>query len=285
MTKTKWILIILAIMDSMLVIMHYSDYVLLFLQPSGYIIPIVINVVLIMILLIKSKLSKAWTIVVTTAFLFITIPVILVYSLLILIHDESYTKIDNPYKNQSLIIEFRHFTKGETTYFYNFYKTRFGIFGKHLTDQEFSIMVRHYGSGIDAEGILGLGNEEWISPNAVRFPSSEGLKDVYLSSLPHSSESENIEGLIKDFMEKAKKQENGQTINVNGLQLTIRYDAKTDQEWIDVTNPDGTASIPTQQCTRISPNHEQGYYMLEECTHKWEYPLYPMSHWDEVEID
>src|SRR5699024_4670319 len=239
----------------------------------------------IMMLLIKSKLSKAWTIVVTTVFLFITIPAILVYSLLILIHDESYTKIDNPYKNQSLIIEFRHFTKGETTYFYNFYKTRFGIFGKHLTDQKFSLMVRRYEPGMDAEGILGLGNEEWISSDIVRFPSSEGLKDVYLSSLPESSESENIEELIKDFMEKAKRQENGQTIKVNGLQLTIRYDVQTDQEWIDVTNPDGAASIPTQQCSRISPNNEQRYYMLEECTHKWEYPLYPMSYLDEIEID
>lgn len=82
---------------------------------------------------------------------------------------------------------------------------------------------------------------------------------------------------IELFMEKAENQENGQTLHVNGLQLTTRYDARTEQKWIDVLNKDGQGTIPTQQCDRIVPDKEQGYFMLEECTHQWGYALYPLS--------
>ena len=75
----------------------------------------------------------------------------------------------------------------------------------------------------------------------------------------------------------AKNKENGQTIMVNGNQLTIYYDEASDQSWIEINSEYDEGAIPTQQCSRIVPNEELGYYMLEECTHRWEYPLYPMT--------
>src|SRR5699024_3157567 len=134
--------------------MHYTGYVLLFLKPTGYIIPLIINFVIIVVLIFQLKLSKLWVIAVTIASLFIFIPVLLLHGLIILLQDNTYTKIDSPHNQQSLVIEYRHATLGETTYFYNFYKTKFGIIGKRLDDQSITIMTRDYSSGVDAEGVL-----------------------------------------------------------------------------------------------------------------------------------
>jgi len=207
MSKEKWMLISLGIMNFILVIMHLTRYVLLFLKPTGYILPLVINIVMIIIILIKSKLSKVWTIVVITSILFISIPVMLFYSFILLLQDYSYTEIDNPYRNQSVIIEYRHATLGETTYFYNFYKTKFGFIGKRLNDQSITIMVRDYLSSNDAEGVFGLGNEEWLSANTVRFFTREGPKDIHLNPLQSLFKLENTEESINNFMDKGRNVE------------------------------------------------------------------------------
>src|SRR5699024_5828602 len=130
MIKEKWMLVTLGIMNFILVIMHLTGYVLLFLKPTGYILTLVINIIMIIIILIKSKLSKVCTVIVIASILFISIPVILFYSLILLLQDYSYTEIDNPYRKQSVVIEYRHAPLGETTYFYNVYKTKFGFIGK-----------------------------------------------------------------------------------------------------------------------------------------------------------
>lgn len=197
MTKEKWILVILGIMDFILVVMHYTDYVLLILKPTGYVIPLVINIVIIIVIVFRSKLPKVWTIVVTVSILFISIPIILFYGFIVLLQDYNYTEIATPYNQQSLVIEYRHATLGETTYFYNFYKTKFGFVGKHLDDESITMMVRDYSSGIDPEGVLGLGKEEWITANTVRFYTWEGMKDVYLSSSQPLNNSENTMGILK----------------------------------------------------------------------------------------
>lgn len=277
MTKEKWILIILVIIDFILVVMHFTDYVLLFLKPTGYIIPLVINLVIIIVIGFRSKFPKVWLITVTIAFLFISIPILLFHGFIIWLQDYSYTEIDSPYNQQSLVIEYRHATLGETTYFYHFYKTKFGFVGKRLDDQSISIMVRDYPAGIDAEGVLGLGNEEWITENTVRFNTWQGMKDVNLSSSQSLFEPEKTGKSIEEFMDKVRNKDSGQTITINGNLLTMRYDEASDQEWIEVANESGEGAIPTQQCSRIVPNEEHGYYMLEECTHQWEYPLYPMK--------
>mgnify|MGYP006862972005 CR=1 FL=1 len=177
MTKEKWILAVLGIMDLTLVIMHYTDYVLLFFKPTGYIIPLVLNILVLSVIAFKSKLSKVWTF----AILFVGIPILLFHGFIVLWLDNKYTEIVNPTSQQSLVIEYRHATLGETTYFYDFYKTNFGFVGKHLDDQSISIIVRDYSSSIDSESILGLGKEEWVTTNTVRFFTRQGMKDVDLS--------------------------------------------------------------------------------------------------------
>ncbi|UZW66642.1 hypothetical protein OC195_01345 [Priestia flexa] len=46
MTKAKWLLILLCVMDLGLVAMHLSGYFFLSLKPTGYVIPLVINMIL-----------------------------------------------------------------------------------------------------------------------------------------------------------------------------------------------------------------------------------------------
>ncbi|WKA60318.1 hypothetical protein QWY16_09505 [Planococcus shenhongbingii] len=179
-------LVVLGIMDFILVVMHYTDYVLLFFKPTGYVIPLVLNIVIINVIVFKSKLSKGWA----TAILFIGLPILLFHGFIVLWLDNNYTKIVAPDNQQSLVIEYRHATLGETTYFYDFYETKFGFIGKHLDDQSITLIVRDHSSGIDPEGILGLGKEEWITANTVRFSTWQGMKDVYLRSSQPSFEME-----------------------------------------------------------------------------------------------
>ncbi|MCM3571348.1 hypothetical protein [Neobacillus mesonae] len=295
MTKSKWAFILLGVMNLTLVIMHLTGYFILFLKPTGYMIPLAINIIVLAVIGFRSsRYHKYWTIMV----LMLGIPILIVQGLMVLLAENSYAKIDSPYNQQSLVIEYRHFTLGETTYFYNFYKTTFGLIGKRLDNQSISIMIpgTQHPIGLGAEDVLGLGKEEWIADDIVRFMTWQGMKEVYLHPSPSLTSSQDSKGKIEKreqkvksplssntaadieaFITKMKHKEDGQIITVNGNRLEIRYDKTSGQSWIDVTNDNEEGAIPRQQCSRIVPNEERGYYMLEECTHRWEYPLYPIT--------
>ncbi|WP_198671312.1 hypothetical protein [Paraliobacillus sp. X-1268] len=271
MTKTKWTLIFLSVIDLMLIIMYLTDYFILFLKPTGYVIPLVTNIIVLAVIGFRSKrYHNLWTIV----GLILSIPILLIHGFMVWLADYSYTKIDSPHNQQSLVIEYSHFTLGETTYFYNFYKTKYGFIGKLLNDQSIEMMVQgtEHPSGVGSEDILGLKREKWITKDTVRFPTWQGIKDVYLNP----SESQVSIEEIEVFIDMTDNKVNGETITINGNHLTVHYDETSGQSWIEVTNDYDDGAIPSQQCSRIVPNKELGYYMLEECTHQWEYPLYPM---------
>ena len=211
---------------------------------------------------------------IATIGLFLSIPIMLVHGFVVWLADYSYKKIDSPHNLQSLVIEYRHFSLGETTYMYNFYKTKFGFIGKHLDEQSVKIIVQgtEHPVGVGAEDILGINNPIWITKDIVRFQTWKGMRDVYLnpSHLPVNTEE------IENFIDKAESNINGEKITINGNDLETRYDKLSGQNWIDVTSDNEEGAIPRQQCSRIVRNEERGYYLLEECTHKWEYLLYPI---------
>ncbi|MFT9597199.1 hypothetical protein [Mesobacillus sp.] len=227
---TKKVLLLLCGMDLLLVIMHLAGYFFLFIKPTGYIIPLAGNFLVLAVLAYRStRFRKRWTI----AGMTVILPLLLVHSFMVLLWDYSYTKIDSPWNKQSVVIEYRHFSLGETTYQYNFYKTRFGLVGKLLDDQSIKMVIQGTEHpGLDAEGILGMESAEWITENTIRFPAWQGMKEVHLgdyelprsedTELARSKESESassekeIIAEIEAFMEKTKKRENGYTIHVNG---------------------------------------------------------------------
>ncbi|MCR2823325.1 hypothetical protein [Lederbergia panacisoli] len=291
MTKTKYALILLGVMDLMLIIMHLTDYFILFLKPTGYLIPFVVNLIVLSVIGFRSISPKIGMVIVPI----VSLPIIFIYGFIILTFDNSYTKIDSPYGWQSVVIEYRHATLGETTYFYNFYKTKFGLVGKSLRDQSIEMMVPYsdHSSGADTEGALGLGNEKWITKDTIRFSTWQGMKDVHLNpsqSISSEDIQDGTEGRgklnmpqssvdaadIEAFIERANNKMDGETIIINGNRLEIRYDKESDQSWIEVIDVNDEAAIPIQQCSRVVANEKQGYYMLEECTNQWEYALYPM---------
>jgi hypothetical protein len=286
----KKMLLLLSGMDLLLVIMHLGGYFFLFLKPTGYIIPLVMNFLVLAVVAYRSpRLRKGWTI----AGMAVILPVLLVHSFIILLWDYSYTKVDSPWNKQSVVIEYRHFSLGETTYEYDFYQTRFGLVGKHLDDQYIKMVIQGtQHPGQDAEGILGVESAEWITESTIRFPAWQGMKEVHLGDpvLSGSGESkregntdskpakneETIRAEIEAFIGKYNKQVNGYTIHVNGNELVTRYDEAADESWIDVTSEGEKGPIPRQQCSRIVLYEERRYYMLEECTHRWEYLLFPL---------
>ena len=283
LVDNKKALFLLGALDLLFVIMHLNDYFFLFLKPTGYIIPLAVNFLVLAVIAYRSpRLRKGWTI----AGMVVILPLLLVHSFLLMLWDYNYTKIDSPWNKQSVTIEYRQFSLGETTYQYNFYKTRFGLVGKLLDDQSVKMVIQgtEY-PGLDAEGILGVDRAEWITENTIRFPAWQGMKEVHLGDSESASNEdsgsdrsrEKIITEIKIFMEKANQKENGHTILVNGNQLVTRYDEGADESWIEVTSEGDKGPIPRQQCSRIVPDEERGYYLLEECTHRWEYPLFPLD--------
>ncbi|PKR84193.1 hypothetical protein [Heyndrickxia camelliae] len=82
---------------------------------------------------------------------------------------------------------------------------------------------------------------------------------------------------IKAFIDNAKNKRNGKILTVNGNRLIIRYDKASGQIWIDVTNENGEGVILRQQSSHIEMNEVSGYYMLVECTHQWQYSLFPLE--------
>ena len=272
MTKTKWVFVFLAAMDLLLLIMALSDYFFLFLKPTGMLIPIIIHVVVLTVIGFRSPRIPKWM---TILVLIIGLFFMLISSVMLLFTHYSYKTIKSQ-SLQSLTIEYRDFTLGETTYLYHFYKTNFGIIGKRLGDESIRMVVQSVNNpGYDAEAALGLENPEWIGDHTVRFHTVEGTKEVHLSSSSNSPEV--TDAAIEAFMRKVQNKEDGETINVNGYQLVVRYDEPSGESWIDVSSDYSYGVIPNQQCTRIVPNEERGYYMLEECTHRWEYELYPLE--------
>ncbi|MFP7495271.1 hypothetical protein SFC66_15950 [Terribacillus saccharophilus] len=291
MTKTRISLFIIGSMDLLLIIMHVLGYYVLFLKPTGYLIPIAANIIILTIIGFRHPRINNLLVV---AGILLGTAVMLVHAFFILIEESSYKKITSPNNQQALVVEYQHFTLGETTYTYNFYKTRFGILGRELRDQSIRIPVRHAGKSgqSQAESVLGMNNSEWTDGNTVRFSTIEGIKEIHLSLFysdekaspePNSTNSNTPAYEVVDkqeierFMEKAEQKTDGDEISINGNTLVTHYDDLSGQYWIEVQNPDDQAPIPRQQCTRIVRNEERQYYMLEECTHKWEYELYPIT--------
>ena len=271
MSKTKWILLILVVMDIALIIIHQTDYVILFLLPTGYVIPIVINMIVFAIIGARSsRVHPIWVVV----FLIVSLPILFAYGFILWFMDDHYAKVESAHHQQSLHIKYRHFTLGETTYSYQFYQSRFGLIGKKLEDQSIQLVIQgtEHPGAIDGEGALGLDHAEWITNNIVRFPTWKGMKEVHLNGGTSSVQPADIDSFIQMVEDKV----NGEELLIHGNRLESRYDAACGQAWIDIISEGEEGAIPTQQCTRIVKNKERGYYMLEECTHQWEYLLYPL---------
>ncbi len=273
--NNKIALWLLAGMDLLLVIMHMAGYFFLFLKPTGYLIPLAANVIVLAVIAYRSSRRKKWGAAIGVT---VIVPVMLLHGLMLLVKENHFKKIESPWNNQSVVIEYRFFSLGETTYQYHFYRTRFGLIGKLLDDQSITMVVQGTEHpGLDAEGILGVDRAEWVTESTVRFPAWKGMKEVHLGPFkPGQSVADHTSDIVT-FMKKAEMKENGHIIVVNGNRLTTRYDEATGESWIDVTSEEDKGPIPRQQCNRIVPNEERGYYMLEECTHQWEYPLFPLS--------
>ncbi|MEM5597678.1 hypothetical protein AAHB53_17745 [Niallia circulans] len=115
----------------------------------------------------------------------------------------------------------------------------------------------------------------YLNPTSTRNNAIQNKKEE------NQSFSSEMTERIDIFMKMAEKKEDGQAIEINGNRLEVRYDKSANESWIEVENDKESGTIPRQQCSRIVRNEENGYYMLEECTHRWEYRLYPLGNGEE----
>lgn len=275
MSNIKWIFISIGLLDLLLVIMHWTDYFFLFLKPTSYLIPIILNIVAITMIIFLSNIGSKWLVFITVT-LVIFLPIIVGQILFIKLFDKNYTMISSPEYKQSLVIEYRHTVLGEIQYFYEFYKTKHGLIGKRLNHESLRLIDNDRTSSIDATAFLGANNADWMEDHTVRFFSKTGIKDVNINPSKPIRHRITTENEIENFMMVIENKVSEQSIWVKENLLTTRYDEISDQFWIDVMSKNDEGEIPTQQCSYIKKDKESGNYKLMECTHKWEYVLYPI---------
>src|SRR5699024_10474038 len=107
MSKIKWILISIGLLDVLLVIMHWTGYFFLFLKPTSYLIPIILNIMAITVTIFLSNIKRKWLIFIAVT-LVIFLPISAGQVLYIKLLDKNYSKTSSPEYKQSLIIEYRH---------------------------------------------------------------------------------------------------------------------------------------------------------------------------------
>lgn len=278
MRKINLLLIIsISLFDLALIIIHFTDYQVIIFQSTGYLTPLMLNFFVWLIVISISKINGKGGLFILLFMIFL--PLIAWQTLVNIFSDKEYIQIDSPHHKQSLIIEYRHFTLGETTYSFDFYKTKYGILGKFLEGESFEFVTRYPENTMIPNETLGIGNVEWIGTDAVRLFTVKGIKEIRLTpgSGANVGEGQTTEQEIEEFIKHIEKNEADETITVDQTKLTTRYDEIQKQRWIDVTSKSEGGPIPTQQCDRIEKDREVGYYKLIECTHRWEYMLYPLA--------
>lgn len=60
MSKIKWILIVIGLIDIILILMRFTNYFVLFLKPTSYLIPLMLNFMALTTVLFLSKAGKKW---------------------------------------------------------------------------------------------------------------------------------------------------------------------------------------------------------------------------------
>lgn len=220
-------------------------------------------------------MDKKWLVFIAITLVFF-LPIIIGQVLYIKLFDKNYTVISSPEFKQSLVIEYRHTVLGEVQYLYEFYKTKHGMVGKRLKHESLRLIDNDRTSSIDATAFLDTNNADWMGNHTVRFFSKTGIKDVNIGRSQLIKHQITTVEEIESFMKMIENKRSEQSIWVKTNLLTARYDKISDQYWIDVTSKNDEGEIPTQQCSYIEKDKESQNYKLMECTHKWEYVLYPI---------
>ena len=171
--KKRVILAIVFFVDITLLLLHLNEYYIIFLKSSNYMLVILINIFFLYLLVVVTRKNKSWKVfcgvfgpVLIAPFIFIG------WFLLMLFFPEfNYYYTDTPAETDSLIIEHRNWSLGETNHYYNFYqKTSVPGLAKKINQETVHIMTKH--TNADDLEVLGVDNAKWEGAKKVTFHSA-----------------------------------------------------------------------------------------------------------------
>ncbi|WP_052342674.1 hypothetical protein [Bacillus sp. EB01] len=152
--------------DIIVFLFSTQDYYFSFLISTGVMIPALLILTAICIMLIDLKLIKF-------AIPFITLLILPPMALLWLFHSNlnySYETVISPTEDETILIQHRNATLGETNHFYNFYrKTTYPGLMKKVNHDTVHIMTR--GTAADNLAVFGVDDAEWVKGEYVTFRS------------------------------------------------------------------------------------------------------------------
>jgi hypothetical protein len=162
--------------DFILLVLTFNHYYFMFLKTSDYMPVVFMNFILYLLLLIISK-QKFWKIFWGLAVPLLASPIIM--TSIIFPPSFNYYDLDAPENNETLIIEHRNRSLGETNHLYNFYrKTTFPGLVKQVNGKTIEIMTRF--TDADDLEVLGVKNAEWEGAKKVVFHSTYAETSIEL---------------------------------------------------------------------------------------------------------
>lgn len=181
MRKNHYLLIaavFLVVCDILLYLVHSHNYEVILFKGTGYFIPLLLNVGFLMY--IALRFGKWWMYILPSILAFVLgiyfIWIFILNSVVSWQHDS----IRSPLGQERLTIAHRSATLGETTYFYEFYKSSFmGLIVKKLDGMDLEIMVRDSQEKGDLE-VLNVKNPTWVNETTVIFHTLNGDRTVIL---------------------------------------------------------------------------------------------------------
>ncbi|ALC92801.1 hypothetical protein AM500_13335 [Bacillus sp. FJAT-18017] len=154
------------LVDLILFLFSTQDYYFSILIPTGVLIPAILTLIAICVLLNGLKPAKFGMPLIT----FLILPPM---AFLWLFHSNlgySYETVISPTGDETILIQHRDATLGETNHFYNFYrKTTYPGLMKKINHDTIRIMTR--GTAADNLAVLGVDHAEWVKGEYVTFRS------------------------------------------------------------------------------------------------------------------
>jgi hypothetical protein len=175
-SKALWILLVLLIVDLTLYFMAVNQFYFVFVNSTGYIFPILLNIVSLCLIGWLSKHEWVYIIAIVCFILFL----FYLYFFTFWRTEAKYTFLDSPQKTETLVIRHWVATLSESNFIYEFYTIvdPLKLVIKKVHGQDLDFMVRLDKTYLTEEQVMDINHPNWISETQVVFQSIEGNKKI-----------------------------------------------------------------------------------------------------------
>ncbi|MGR3779453.1 hypothetical protein ACT1UG_28370 [Bacillus paramycoides] len=160
--KVVCILLLLGIIlfDIVLFWLDRNEFYFISLKSTGYILPIILNIIVFLMIGRMLKLSND----INGVFFIVGLIILGGYSFLFSITNYEYSIITSPEESETLYIGHRTATLGETHYIYDFYQEKYGVFMKRIVGKDIGVI----NTGLSIE------SPTWENEHVVKFSYVDG---------------------------------------------------------------------------------------------------------------